>query len=89
MTLLYFTAIVDHNHDHEVKMVSTRTGHGTVRIFPACQCRRHEIWVQSLGLEDPLEEGMAAHSSVLAWRISRTEGPGGLQSIASQRVGHD
>ena len=66
MTLLYFTAIVDHNRDHEVKMVSTRTGHGIVRIFPACQCRRHEIWVRSLGLEDPLEEGMAAHSSILA-----------------------
>ena len=79
----------DHNHDHEVKMVSTRTGHGTVRIFPACQCRRREIWVQSLGLEDPLGEGMAAHSSVLAWRIPWTEEPGGLQSIGSQGVGHD
>ena len=43
----------------------------------------------SLGWEDPLEEGMATHSSVLAWRIPWTEEPGGLQSIASQRVGHD
>ena len=42
--------------------------------------------VQSLGREDPLEEGMAAHSSILAWRISWTEEPGGLQSIRSQRV---
>ena len=42
-----------------------------------------------LGWEDPLEEGMATYSSVLAWRISWTEDPGGLQSIGSQRVGHD
>ena len=45
--------------------------------------------VQSLGQEDPLEKGMAIHSSVLAWEIPRTEEPGGLQSIGSQRVGHD
>ena len=41
-----------------------------------------------LGQEDPLEEGMAIHSSILAWRISWTEEPGGLQSMGSQRVGH-
>ena len=45
--------------------------------------------VQSLGQEDPLEEGMASYSSILAWRIPWTEEPGGLQSIASQRVGHE
>ena len=39
-------------------------------------------------LEDPLEEGMATHSSILAWRIPWTEEPGGLQSMGSQRVGH-
>ena len=44
--------------------------------------------VQSLGLEDPLEEGMATHSSILAWRIPWAEEPGGLQFIVSQRVGH-
>ena len=44
--------------------------------------------VQSLGWEDPLEEGMATHSSILAWRIPWTEEPGGLQSMGSQRVGH-
>ena len=44
---------------------------------------------QSLGREDPLEEGMATHSSVLAWRIPWTEEPGGLQSMGLQRVGHD
>ena len=46
-----------------------------------------EMWVQSLGLEDPLEEGMATHSSVLAWEIPRTEEPDGLQSMGSQTVG--
>ena len=45
--------------------------------------------VQSLGLEDPLEEGLEAHSSILAWRIPWTEEPSGLQSMGSQRVGHD
>ena len=48
-----------------------------------------ETWVQSLGWEDPLEKGMAAHSSILAWEIPWTEEPGGLQSMGSQRVGHD
>ena len=48
-----------------------------------------EMWVQSLGREDPLEKGMATPSSILAWRIPRTEEPGGLQSTGSQRVGHD
>ena len=45
--------------------------------------------VRSLGGEDPLEEGTATHSSILAWRISWTERPDGLQSMRSQRVGHD
>ena len=43
----------------------------------------------SLGQEDPMEEGMATHSSILAWRIPGTEEPGGLQSIVSQKVGYD
>ena len=45
--------------------------------------------VQSLGWEDPLEEGMATKSSILAWKIPWTEEPGGLQSMGLQRVGHD
>ena len=45
--------------------------------------------VRSLGGEDPLEEGMAAHSSILAWKIPWTEEPGRLQSMGSQRVRHD
>ena len=48
-----------------------------------------EMQVQCLGQEDPLEEGMATHSSVLAWRIPWTEEPDGLQSIGSQRVRYD
>ena len=47
-----------------------------------------EMWVWSLGLEDPLEEEMATHSSILARIIPWTEEPGGLQSMESQRVGH-
>ena len=48
-----------------------------------------ETWVRSLGWEDPLEEGVATHSSVLAWRIPMDREPGGLQSMGSQRVGHN
>ena len=47
-----------------------------------------ETWIRSLGWEDLLEEGMATHSSILAWRIPRTEEPGGLQSMELQRVRH-
>ena len=45
------------------------------------------MWVRSLGWEDPLEDDMATHSSILAWRILRTEEPGGLPSMGSHRVG--
>ena len=48
-----------------------------------------ETLVRSLGWEDPLEKGMAIHSSILAWRIPWTKEPGRLQSIGSHRVGHD
>ena len=48
-----------------------------------------ETRLQSLGQEGPLEKGLATHSSILAWRIPWTEGPGGLQSVGSQRVRHD
>ena len=56
-----------------------------VKNLPALR----ETWVRSLGQEDPLEKEMATHSSFLAWRITWTEEPGGLQSMGSQRVGHD
>ena len=48
-----------------------------------------ETWVQSLGQEDPLEEEMTTHSSILAWRTPWTEEPGRLESMRLQRVGHD
>ena len=57
----------------------------TVKNLPAMQ----ETQGQSLGQEDPLEEEMAIHFSILAWRILWTEEPGGLQSMGLQRVGHD
>ena len=56
-----------------------------VKNMPA----RQEIWVGSLGSEDPLEKGMATHSSILAWRMPWIEEPGRLQSMGSQRVGHN
>ena len=56
-----------------------------VKNPPAMQ----ETWVRSLGGEDPLQEGMATHSSILAWRIPWIEDPSGLRSMGSQRVGHD
>ena len=57
----------------------------TVKNLPAVQ----ETRVQSLDQEDSLEKEMATHSSILAWRITWTEEPGRLQSMGSQRVGHD
>ena len=57
----------------------------TVKNLPAMQ----ETCVQTLSQEDPLEKGMATHSNLLAWRIPWTEEPDGLQSMRSQRVGHD
>ena len=57
----------------------------TVENLPAMP----ETWFRSLGWEDPLEKGMATHSSILAWRIPWTEEPDGLQSTGSQRIGHD
>ena len=57
----------------------------TVKNLPEMR----ETWVQFLGLEDPLEKGMATHSSILAWRIPWTEEPGGPQSMGPRRVGHD
>ena len=56
-----------------------------VKLPPAMQ----ETRVRSLGREDPLEKEMATHSSILSWRIPQTEEPGGIQSMESQRVGHD
>ena len=57
----------------------------TVKHLPTMR----ETWVQSLGREDPLKKEMATHSSILAWRIPWMEELGRLQSMGSQRVGHD
>ena len=57
----------------------------TVKNMPTIQ----ETWVQSLCQEDPLEKGMATHSSILAWRLPWTEEPGGLQSTGLQKVGQE
>ena len=61
------------------------SGGSAVKNWPVMQ----EMQVQSLDQEDALEEGMATHSSILAWRIPWTEKPGGLQSIGSPKVGHE
>ena len=63
-------------------------GGSAVKNPPTTQ-ETQEIQVGSLGWEDPLEEGMANHSIILAWEIPWTEEPGGLQSVGSQRVKHN
>ena len=59
-----------------------------VKNPPAMQ-EMQETWIQSLGQEDLLQTGMATHSSTLAWKITWTEDPDGLQSMGSQKVGHN
>ena len=59
-----------------------------IKNLPAMQ-EMQETWVLFLGREDPLEEGMATFSCILAWRMPWTEEPGKLQSMGSQRVGQD
>ena len=72
-------------HDSSVSQCWASLVAQMVKNLPAMQ----ETWVQSLGGEVPLEKGMATHSSILAWEIPWTEEPGGLQSMGSQRVGHN
>ena len=69
----------------EIIHIGTSLVAQTVKCLPIMW----ETWVWSLGQEDPLEKEMATHSSTLAWKIPWTEEPGGLQSMGSQRVGHD
>ena len=66
-------------------MLGASLGAKVANNQPAMQ----DPWVPSLGWEDPLENGMATHSSILAWRIPWTEEPGKLQSMGSQRAGQD
>ena len=62
---------------------------GSAVKIPSEMQESQAVWVQSIVQEDPLEEGMATHSSILSWRIPFTEEPGGLWSIGPQRVGHN
>ena len=74
--------------DTELNLTKVKIGlpSGTSGKEPTCQRKRRETQVRSLYWENRLEKAMAAHSSILAWRIPWTEEPGGLQSIGSQRV---
>ena len=84
MTILYFIHIpIDKFHIYTYYGASLVAQ--TVKRLPTMR----EILVRSLGREDPLEKEMAAHSSTLAWKIPWTEEPSRLQSMGSQRVGHD
>ena len=86
LSLLYgptLTTICDYWKNHSSYGASLVAQ--SVKHLPAVQ----ETQVQSLGWEDPLEKEMATHSTILAWKISWTETPGGLQSMGSQRIGHD
>ena len=71
-----------------IKLIKGFPGDAVVNNPPAMQGPQ-ETWVGSLGWEDPLEEDMATLTSIFSWRIPFTEKPGRLQSIGSQRVGHD
>ena len=95
MTLIYilylcifyiYVYIYIHTHTYIWKYMGFPSGLA-VKNLPAMQMPQ-ETQVQSLSQEYPLEEGMATHSSILSWRVPRTEEPGGLQSIGLQRVGH-
>ena len=72
-------------HKHGIGNIYSSLVAQRVKRLPAMQ----ETWVRSLGQEDPLEKEMASHSSTLAWKIPWREKPGRLQSMGSQRVGHD
>ena len=64
-------------------------GGTVVKNLPAYAGDAKKRWVRSLGQEDPLDEEMATHSRILAWKIPWTEEPGGLQSMGSKRIGHN
>ena len=76
---------MDHNKLWKALKRQTSLVAQTVKRLPTMR----ETWVLSLGQEDPLEKKMATHSNILAWKIPWTEEPGRLQSMGSQRVGHD
>ena len=73
----------------EIRLDSASSGASQVALLVKNPLVNAGDMVRSLGQEDSLEKGMASHSNILAWRISWTEEPGGLQSMGLQRVGHD
>ena len=75
--------------DFQLLLVSSELGASLVAHMVKNLPTIQETQVRSLGREDPLEKGMATHSSILAWRSPWTEDPGGLQSMGSQRVRHN
>ena len=78
------------NSDNNGETVATLLDCGSTVKESACNAGDlQEMQVRALGWEDPLEEEMATHSSILVWKIQRTEEPGGLQSIRLERVEHD
>ena len=88
--------VTGHNLLFEIKMQNYHWKYWNSTIKPSLVAQRlkhlpamRETWVRSLGREDPLEKKTTTHSSILVWRIPWTEEPGGLQSMGSQRVGHD
>ena len=95
--LEYFCRMADILQQISTKLKSPLTEDGEVEGLPSglavknprAMQERQETWVWPLSREDPLEEGMATHSSILAWRIPWTEEPSGLQSMELQRVRHD
>ena len=80
-------------YNNDIKFFSVPLEEGSLSSLVAQRLKRlppmRETWVRSLGQEDPLEKEMATHSSILAWRIPWMGEPGRLQSMGSQRVGHD
>ena len=78
-----------HIHTHTMNVYASQVG--LVVKNPPAICNAGDIRdeVRSLGQEDPREEGLSTHSSILAWRIPKTEEPGGLQSMGLQRARHD
>ena len=84
----FFVSIALIIHFHTVNCSPQLQCPGGLATLPAVQ-EQQKMWVGSLGQEDPLEEGMATHSSFPSWRIPWTEEPGMLQSIGSKRVKHD
>ena len=76
-------------HTHKKSLRACASQVALVVKNPPANAGDIELQVPSLGWEDPLEKGMATHSSILAWRIPWTEKAGGLQTMGSQKVGHD